>query len=199
MGTGAGYGVPLRLDREYVARELGFAGILESAVYAQLSRGKLEASLIHGLWQVMLDLGRLASDLVLFGMEGLGLVVLDDGVCTGSSMIPQKRNPDVLELIRGNCAVVSSLEERVRGICSGLVSGYHRDLQLTKRPLMEAFSLTRGSLRAMEKVVCTMHIDEERCRAAMTEELYAFDRVCGLVAGGMPFRDAYLAVKDGLD
>ncbi len=198
LGTGAGYGVPLPIDRDFVSKELEFRGIQENPVHTQLSRGKFEASILHGLSAVMYDLSRLASDMILFSMPMFGYLEFSDSVCTGSSMMPQKKNPDPLELIRGNYHVVCSLEASVKGISGGLVSGYHRDIQLTKRPLIKGFRVTGDCIKAAAAVISQTIVSKEKCENAMTEELFAFEKASTLaVSTGIPFREAYREIAVG--
>lgn len=191
LGTGAGYGVPLPLDRSFTAGEMGFAKVQENPVYAQLSRGKFELAIVQALVQVMMDLNRLATDAILFSLPDFGWLKLPDRFCTGSSLMPQKKNPDVLELVRAGLHVVTASQQRLQGICGNMISGYHRDLQWTKRPLFEAFAVTFDALTVMTAVFNGIEAVPERCRAAMTAELFATDRACELVRQGVPFRDAY--------
>lgn len=195
LGTAAGFGVPvLDLDREGTAAELGFAEILANPMYAQLSRGRVEALLLAACSQVMLGLSRLASDLLLFSTREFGLVSLPASLCTGSSLMPQKRNPDVLELVRARFHVVAGEEAKVRAMTAGLMSGYNRDVQLTKGPLFHGVAATLDSLRAMTMVLAGLRIDPARCAAAVTDEMRATERALQLVAEGIPFRDAYRRV-----
>lgn len=192
LGTAAGFGVPgLPVDRERTARELGFARVQENPMYAQLSRGRIEGFVLTACAQVTHGLHRLASDLLLFGTREFGFVRIPESLCTGSSLMPQKRNADVLELVRAAHHVVCGEEAKVRGLTAGLMSGYHRDLQLTKGPLFAGVAATRDALRAMGLVLEGLEIDEAACAAALTDELYATERALSLVAQGVPFRDAY--------
>lgn len=195
LGTAAGFGVPvLDIDREMTAKEMGFARVMENPVYAQLSRGKFEASVVHALSQIMLDLNRLATDLIVFSTKEFGFVSLPAELCTGSSIMPQKKNPDVLELIRAKYHVVTAEEFKIRGIAGNLISGYHRDLQLTKEPLFDAFDATKASIGMMALVVSGMKLDAARCEKAMTPELFATEEAYKLVKKGVPFREAYRKV-----
>ncbi|MBW2524786.1 MAG: argininosuccinate lyase [Deltaproteobacteria bacterium] len=192
LGTAAGFGVPvLDVDRQTTTAALGFDRTTESPLYAQLGRGKLEAALLHACSQILLSLNRLASDLILFSMTELGFVVLPDELCTGSSIMPQKKNPDVLELVRGSYHVVLAEQHKLQSLVGNLMSGYHRDGQLGKEPLFASLDRTQDCLDIMTVVVHGLSIDEERCREALTEELYATERAYELVAQGVPFRDAY--------
>ncbi len=192
LGTAAGFGVPvLPIDREGTAAELGFAEVLANPMYAQLSRGRVEALLLAACSQVMLGLSRLASDLLLFSTREFRLVQLPQAVCTGSSLMPQKRNPDVLELVRARFHVVAGEEAKVRAMTAGLMSGYNRDVQLTKGPLFAGVAATLDSLKAMTMVLGGLQVDAERSAAAVTDEMRATERALKLVAEGVPFRDAY--------
>jgi argininosuccinate lyase len=191
LGSAAGYGSPLRLDQKRVARELGFASAQENPLYVQNGRGKLEGFMLHALSQVMLDLNKMATDIILFTTAEFGYFTLPDELCTGSSIMPQKKNPDVLELVRAKYHVVSSLECRVMGISGNLISGYNRDLQLTKGAVMEAFDTVKACLSMMSQVVKGLGVDGARCRSAMTEELFAAGKAIELARKGVPFRDAY--------
>jgi argininosuccinate lyase len=192
LGTAAGFGVPVvRVDRERVAEELGFARVQENPMYAQLSRGRMEAFFLSACSQVAHGLNRLASDLLLFSTREFGFVVLPESLCTGSSLMPQKRNADVLEIVRGTHHVVHAEQTKVQSLTASLISGYNRDVQLTKGPLFAGVAATLDALRAMILVLNEMRIDEEACKAALTDELYATERALTLVARGVPFRDAY--------
>ncbi len=192
LGTAAGFGVPvLEIDRERVASELGFAEVLQNPTHAQLGRGRLEAFVLSACGQVMHGLNRLASDLMLFTTREFALAELPAALCTGSSIMPQKRNADVLELIRATYHVVRGEEAKLQGLTAGLISGYHRDLQLTKGPLFAGVDATLDALRAMGLVLDGVRMNEAACAAALTEELYATEHALELVASGVPFRDAY--------
>lgn len=192
LGTAAGFGVPvIALDRSRTASELGFARVQTNPLYAQLSRGRLETLVLAACSQLMHGLNRLACDLMLFSMREFGFVALPSVLLTGSSLMPQKRNADVLELVRGSFHVVHGEETKVRTLTAGLMSGYNRDVQLSKGPLMRGVAVTLDCLRAMTLVLDGLRIDEAACSAGLTDELFATERAMKLVARGIPFRDAY--------
>ena len=196
LGSAAGYGVPdvLGIDRELTARELGFASVLEPAEAAQPSRGKAEATLLFALAEIARDLGKWAWDVCLYVTAEFGFFKLPDAFTTGSSIMPQKKNPDVLELMRGKAAVVRSCLAEVQAISGGLPSGYHRDLQLLKRPLFRGFDTTLAMLEVTAHVMSGLQVDSFRCAAAMSPELYATEEAYRLVRQGVPFREAYRQV-----
>jgi argininosuccinate lyase len=198
LGTGAGYGSPIKLDREYTAKELGFASVQQNPIYAQLSRGKFEATVLHALSQIMFDFNRMATDLILFSMPEFGYYELPDEFTTGSSMMPNKKNPDVLEMLRAKYHIVVSLESQVKCISSSLPTGYNRDMQLTKGPLIKGFEITKQGLKAASLLFRSLKVNKERCRKAMTEDIYATEKAYKLVEKGVPFRDAYKQVSKEL-
>lgn len=195
LGTGAGYGVPLAIDRRYTAKMLGFTHIQTNPIYTHNSRGKFESSILHVLSQIMLDINKMATDLIMFSMPEFGYFVLPKEFCTGSSIMPQKMNPDVLELLRAKYHVVLSYEITVKSLVGNLISGYHRDLQLTKEPVMKGFDSTQESVKVMTLVFSKLSVDQDRCRQAMTTDVFATADVYALVKKGVPFRDAYRQIS----
>ena len=139
----------------------------------------------------MIDLNRMASDLILFTEPAFGYFSLPPAFCTGSSIMPQKKNPDVLELVRAHYHRVLAAEFQLKTQISNLISGYHRDLQLTKKPVMESLDITLKSLDIMTLVIDNLKVDEAECRAGLTPEIHATEKVYELVKQGVPFREAY--------
>ncbi len=195
LGSAAGYGTNLPLDRNMTTRLLGFRKTQLSELYAQNSRGKFESIILFALSQIMLDLGRLATDLILFSREEFGFFRWPDRFTTGSSIMPQKKNPDVLEIVRANFALVHAGYLQVVETIKGLSSGYHRDLQLTKEPLFRGFEKTIESTRIMGLILNHLQVDKERCQKACSKDIYAADRVHELARKGIPFRDAYRQIS----
>ena len=191
LGSAAGYGVPLPLDREQVAALLGFDAPIHNVLAAGNSRGKLEAATLDALDQAALTLSRLAQDLILFSLPELGYVALPVELCTGSSIMPHKRNPDGLELVRARAATVSGHAAAVKGIVRNLPSGYHRDLQETKRPYLEALEIVLGQARVMRLTIERLQVNEAAVARALTPELFTTDAAFALVRQGTAFRDAY--------
>lgn len=200
LGSAASYGVPLPIDRQLTSDLLGFAGPIRNVLAAGNSRGKTESVIISALAQVMVTVSRLAQDLILFSMPEFGYFSIPREFCTGSSIMPQKYNPDVCELIRSKAAQVVALSTAANGILVGMPGGYNRDLQDTKKLLMEAFDTTRSTLRIMTRLAGGLVAHPDKLRAAFDEPgVFATDRALELVAGGMPFRDAYHQVRDHLE
>lgn len=194
LGSAASYGVSLPIDRQYCSDLLGFKSVQNNVLYANNSRGKFEAVVLHALTQVMNDLSKLATDLIIFSAPEFGYLLLPEKFCPGSSLMPQKRNPCPLELIRAKSAVVQGLLFQTLEIVRALPSGYNRDFQETKRPLMQGFDITTLSLKVLSQIVLELEVDEPKCLDAFTPELFATDLVLSLSQEGIPFRDAYRSV-----
>jgi argininosuccinate lyase len=198
LGSAAGYGVPLLpIDREATRTRLGFAEVQEPVTAVQLSRGKAEAHLLFEIVLLMQDLGRLAADLSLYAMRELGFVSLPEAMTTGSSIMPQKRNPDVFELVRGRGATAAACLQEALAIPAKLPSGYHRDLQLLKAPLFRGIDLARETLEVMAAALPGVRFHPERI--ALAPELFAAEEAYRLVLDeGLPFREAYRRVAERL-
>jgi argininosuccinate lyase len=196
LGSAAGYGVPLLpLDREATRRKLDFAVVHEPVTAVQLSRGKAESQILFEITLLMQDLGRLASDLVLFSMRELGFVSLPWEMTTGSSIMPQKRNPDVFELVRGRTATAQACLFEALAVTAKLPSGYHRDLQLLKAPLFRGIDLARDTLAILTVALPGVRFHPERIR--LEPEMYAAEEAYRMVLEeGIPFREAYRRVGE---
>ena len=190
LGTGAGFGVSLALDRDGVASDLGFAGVVVSPQAAQNSRGKIELFALSALHLLTLDVRRLAWDLSLFSTAEFNFVRLPDAYTTGSSLMPNKRNPDVVELLRTLPAVVEGAVAETQAVLS-LPSSYHRDLQATKAPVVRAFSRGLQGVSLVEQLVARLEFNADTMKAAISPDMFATDRALELVVEGVPFRDAY--------
>jgi len=197
LGSGAGYGIPIKTDNKYSAKLLGFSKVMENPSYAQMSRGKFEADLVDKLSLILLDLNKLASDLILYNMKEFGYVSLPKEFCTGSSIMPQKKNPDVLELMRAKYHIVLGESFKIKSLVSNLISGYNRDLQLTKEPVISSIEITKSCLQIMNLLISKLKINKDACKKAMTPELFATEEAYKLVKKGMPFRQAYKKIGKG--
>ena len=191
LGSGSGFGVNMPLDREHTTQALQFNRVQVAATYAQLSRGKFELQALAALSQSLLDLRRLAWDLSLFTSAEYSFVTLPAEYTTGSSLMPNKRNPDLIELLRASYAVVAGARTEIESLLS-LPSGYHRDLQFSKGPLLRAFNHGLAALALVPDLLGRMEWQEEKMRAAIDPGMFATDCAMELAASGVPFRDAYL-------
>ena len=198
LGSAASYGVAVPIDREYTTKLLGFEKCINNVLYANNSRGKFEQTVIFACSQVMLDLAKLATDAIFFAMPEFGYLKLPDEYCPGSSIMPQKKNPGPLELTRARASSVMADLFEVMSITKGLISGYNRDLQDTKEPLMRSLGVTRDALVVMRMIFEKMQVDADACIKAFRPEIFAADVALRMaVEENVPFRDAYKKV--GLD
>lgn len=198
LGSAASYGVPLPTDRAFLAHALGFREPVHNVMYAGNTRGKTESVTVSALTQIMLTLSRFAEDLILFTMPEFGYFDVPKAFCTGSSIMPQKYNLDVCELIRAKSAKILGLSASVAAMLKAMPGGYNRDMQDTKEILMQSFDTTRASLRILTRLVAGLKPIPEKLRAAFEPGVFATDRALELVAGGMPFRDAYHQIRNNL-
>ncbi|WP_319758284.1 argininosuccinate lyase [uncultured Sphaerochaeta sp.] len=191
LGSAASYGVPLPLDRQFTAEQMGFTRVQNNVLYANNSRGKFEAILLDGCDYIALTLSKLAQDLILFTLPEFGYFSLPKELCTGSSIMPQKKNPDGLELARSRSSVVSSCAARVKSIIRSLPSGYNRDFQDTKEPLLAGTKATWQLVQIFGRMMDGLQVNEDALIAGCTPELYATDVVLQGVLEGKNFRDTY--------
>jgi argininosuccinate lyase len=198
LGSAAGYGVPLPLQRQLVARALGFAGLDLNVATVQGGRGKLEAAVLFWCTQLGHDVARLSQDVILFSGEEFGYLILPRELATGSSIMPHKQNPDLFELTRGRAAAVEGDLLSVLQIKAKLSGGYHRDFQLLKEPLMRGLERTGAMLQAVAYAVPQLRVDAKRCQAALASGALATDEVMRRVEQGRPFRSAYREVSAAL-
>ena len=198
LGTGAGYGIPLELRRDFVATALGFERPEEPVTLTQHTRGRAELAYLTALEAVALDVGKLSSDLWLYSTHEFGFVRLPVEFTTGSSLMPQKRNPDVLELARAHCRQVVADRAALLDVLRDLPSGYHRDFQLLKPPLFRAHDRLAALLPLFARLVPALVVEREvLAKACSDESLRATERALAAAKAGIPFRDAYRAESRG--
>jgi argininosuccinate lyase len=199
LGSAAGYGVPLPLDRERVARALGFGGLDRNVATIQGGRGKLEAAVLFWCTQLGHELARLSQDIIVFAAEEFGYLILPPELATGSSIMPHKRNPDVFELTRGRAAALEGDLLTVLQIKAKLSGGYHRDFQLLKEPLMRGVDRIDAMLQVISDAVPRLALDRRRCADALADGTLATDEVMRRVEEGRPFRRAYREVAAAIE
>ena len=197
LGTAAGYGVNLPLDRAHTTQALGFSRMQVSPVYAQLSRGKFEMAVLESIASALLDLRRMAWDLSLFTTAEFNFVKLPSEYTTGSSIMPNKRNPDVIELLRASYASVAAARCEVEQLLS-LPSGYQRDVQLSKGSLVHGVTHGLRALQLVPDLLARMQWNEPAMRAAIEPAMYATDVAIEQAAAGVPFREAYRAAAQAM-
>jgi len=200
LGSAASYGVAVPIDRELTAELLGFERPIINVLYANNARGKVEAEILSACAVLMSDLSRAAGDVIFFSIPETGYFLLPDRFCPGSSIMPQKKNPGPLELIRARAGTITGHLVSVLGIIKGLPSGYNRDVQDTKGPMMRGLATTTDSVTVLGMIVGEMKVDVKRCTEAFSPEVFAADEALRLVTSeGMPFRDAYQQVGLNLE
>ncbi len=198
LGSGAAYGVNLPLNRPLVAKLLGFAKVQNNSLYNQNSRGKIESIVLFSFLQIVLDISKLASDLLLFTTSEFNFFKISPKLFSGSSIMPQKKNLDIAELLRSKIHTINGYFSQVIQTVINLPSGYNRDLQDTKKPYMEAIELMLKILDVTTILVKNIIPNEKNLRNAMTSELYATNAAYRLVQKGVPFREAYRKIGQNL-
>ncbi|HLD60894.1 MAG TPA: argininosuccinate lyase, partial [Patescibacteria group bacterium] len=199
LGAAAGFGVNFPIDRMLTTKLMKFKRVQTNSLYCVNSRGPTESYILSVLTKIMMTLGRLANEMIWFTTPEFDYFHLPYEFTTGSSMMPQKRNPDVFEIVRSNVNVIVGLQTQTKDICKNLISGYNRDTQLTKEPLIKALGITRRSLEVLALVMSKITPKVNVLKKSLSPELFAVHEANRLVMGGMPFRDAYREVKENLD
>ena len=194
LGTAAGFGVPLNLPREFTAKKLKFERVQINPVYAQNSRGKFDLVVLQTIYQVMLDIRRFSWDLSLFMTDEFNFVKLDKSYTTGSSIMPNKANPDVVELMRASLSVIEGSISQIQSLMS-LPSGYQRDLQMSKEPMVKSLLFTTQVLKLIPGLIDAMNFNPEVMKSAISPEMMATDYALEQVKKGKNFRDAYGTAK----
>lgn len=192
MGSAAGYGAPyFDVQIQMYAQLLGFGSVYSSVSYNQLSRGLEEQTSVAVIDELMQVVNRLAADLVFMTSDVNGWVRMDDDQVSGSSIMPQKRNPDAWELIRSETHRFSGALAELKAITTNLSSGYHRDLQRIKHVFMSALASAEDLLEIVNHAIKGVEFNPEKCKLAMKPEVFATHVANKLTLEGMPFRDAY--------
>lgn len=195
LGSAAGYGVPLSLDKEYCAKLLGFAKVQENPLYCQNSKGKIEAQILAGLVQILQTVNKFASDVLLFTTHEFSFFNVSPQITTGSSIMPQKKNLDIAELLRSKVHLVLGNYTQIVSMSANLISGYNRDLQDIKKPLLESLEIALNSIKVANILVNSIIPDKMRTESAVTDEMYATEKALKMVEKGTPFRKAYQIMK----
>ncbi len=194
LGTAAGYGTSLPLDREVTAELLGFRRLIVTSPYAQMSRGRTERQVTGAIASAANTIGRFASDVILFMSPGYMFVSLSDDLTTGSSIMPQKKNPDLFELIRARCNRLQALPGEVTLMSSGLPPGYNRDFQELKAVLFDSFDGIFDLVRALNGALEGLVIRKDILSDARYNDIFSAEEANRMVREGVPFRKAYREV-----
>ncbi|MFN8012619.1 MAG: argininosuccinate lyase [Holophagaceae bacterium] len=194
LGAAAGFGVPLPIDRELTASLLGFSAVQRNPVDVQNSRGRHELALLQWIGNLAMVLEKFLWDVALYSTPEFGYLDVPEGFTTGSSIMPQKRNPDVVELARATCRALRGAAHTVEQLAGGMPSNYHRDFQLLKKPLLGALDDAAAWLAILQALVPALQVNAGRAAEACGDELYAAHAAFLLVKEGWTFRDAYREV-----
>lgn len=196
LGSAAGYGTTLALDRDYTAKLLSFGKVQTNPLYCQNSRGKIEAVIISSLVNILQTINKFAADVSLFTTSEFNFFIVSSEVTTGSSIMPQKKNVDLAELLRSKVHLVLGNYVQMVSLSSNLISGYNRDLQDSKKPLMESLEITLDSLKVAGILLNSLTPNQPVLEQALTPEIFAADKAFELVKKGMPFRKAYQKIGE---
>lgn len=190
LGAGALAGNPFHIDREFLAKELGFHGILQNSLHAVSDRDFI-AEFLFWASMTMVHISRFAEDLIIYSSAEFGFVTLSDAYSTGSSIMPQKKNPDSLELLRGKSGRVFGNMSGFMMTLKGLPATYNKDLQEDKEPMFDSADTLRACLQIATGVISTLTIHPEKMRSALTPDMLATDLADHLVRKGVPFRETH--------
>lgn len=197
LGTAAGFGTTLPIDREFEAEQLGLNSPIICSTTAQLSRGWVELQIVQYIQGITSILNRLTTDIITFTGEAYSFFEMDPEICTGSSIMPQKKNPDLAELLRGRNAEIAGDAATLQMVVNNLGSGYHRDLQLTKEPVIRSLKNCEEMLEAAILLVQNLTPIPENLQTACSSEIFAAESANKLVKEkGISFREAYKAMKE---
>jgi len=197
LGSGAGFGSIVPIDRKLTTRLLNFDSIQKNSLYCKNSKGKIELQYVNVLTQIMMSLQKISTDMILYTSKEFNFFTASESVSTGSSIMPQKRNLDVAEIVRGNSALLSGIETQIKTIYHGLTSGYHRDTQLIKRCIYDAFELTHKSIKAVNILLSNITVNEDQILLKIDKTSLAADMATSnALYAKIAFRDAYKEVLD---
>ena len=191
LGSAAGFGSSFAIDREKTTEALGFSTLKYNVVAAQMGRGKVERSVATALAALAATLGKMAMDICLYMGQDYGFIRFPDALTTGSSIMPHKKNPDVFELIRGKCNLLQTLPQTMSQLTTNLPSGYHRDLQLSKEPILNAVEDLKSCLDVFQYALAQIEVSSDLLAPEKYDTLFTVETLNEWVKEGMPFRTAY--------
>lgn len=199
LGSAAGFGSSFPLNRTMTTELLGFDDLNYNVIHAQLGRGKTERFLSYAMASIASTLGKLATDICLYINQNFGFIAFPDELTTGSSIMPHKKNPDVFELVRARCNQLQALPNEISLLTTNLISGYHRDFQLTKETLFPAIENLKSCLEISNFALQHIIIKDDILENEQYKYLYSVEEVNRLVLQGTPFRDAYKIVGQAIE
>ena len=194
LGSAAGYGSSVPLDREMTTKLLSFKTLSYNSIAAQLGRGKTEKALASAIGQIAGTINKLAEDCCIYMCPNFGFIKFPDELTTGSSIMPHKKNPDVWEIMRGNCNIIQAAQNEISMMTTNLPHGYHRDYQLLKEVIFPALEKMHASLKMSKYMLENISVNEDILKDSKYEVMFTVEEVNQLAAAGTPFRDAYKTV-----
>ena len=199
LGSAAGYGSAFPIDREFTTQALGFEQLKVNAVAAQMSRGKLEKSTAMAFASIGSTLAKLSMDICLYMGQDFNFISFPDELTTGSSIMPHKKNPDLFELVRGKCNALQALPNQLALLTTNLPSGYHRELQLAKGPIIEAVQEIKACLDILLFSLPNLQVNKDITEQKKYDYLFSVDTLNAEVRAGKPFRDAYRDLGNAIE
>lgn len=199
LGSAAGYGSAFPIDRDFTTKALDFSQLKINSVAAQMSRGKLEKSTAMALSAIGSTLAKFSMDVCLYMGQDFNFISFPDNLTTGSSIMPHKKNPDLFELVRGKCNSVQALPNQLALLTTNLPSGYHRELQLAKGPIIDAIQEIKGCLEILLFSLPTIQVAKDSTTQKKYDYLFSVDTLNQEVLAGKPFRDAYRDLGNAIE
>ena len=199
LGSAAGYGSAFPIDREFTTQALDFDQLKVNAVAAQMSRGKLEKSTAMAFASIGSTLAKLSMDVCLYMGQDFNFISFPDELTTGSSIMPHKKNPDLFELVRGKCNSLQALPNQLALLTTNLPSGYHRELQLAKGPIIEAVQEIKACLDILLFSLPNLQVNKAITDQKKYDYLFSVDTLNAEVLAGKPFRDAYRDLGNAIE
>ncbi len=199
LGSAAGYGSSFPIDRDDTTAALGFNTLKFNVVAAQMSRGKLEKNLAQAIGSLAGTLSRFSMDVCLYMSQNFDFISFPDDITTGSSIMPHKKNPDVFELIRGKCNKLQALPNELSMMSTNLPSGYHREMQLFKGPIMQAIDNIKSCLSILTSSIKEVQVKSDILTDDKYVHIFSVDALHELIQKGIPFRDAYVQIGNAIN
>ena len=199
LGSAAGYGSSFPIDRDDTTAALGFNTLKFNVVAAQMSRGKLEKNLAQAIGSLAGTLSRFSMDVCLYMSQNFDFISFPDDITTGSSIMPHKKNPDVFELIRGKCNKLQALPNELSMMSTNLPSGYHREMQLFKGPIMQAIDNIKSCLSILTSSIKEVQVKSDILTDDKYANIFSVDALHEIILKGIPFRDAYVQIGDAIN
>ena len=199
LGSAAGYGSAFPIDRDFTTKALDFSQLKINSVAAQMSRGKLEKSTAMALSAIGSTLAKFSMDVCLYMGQDFNFISFPDNLTTGSSIMPHKKNPDLFELVRGKCNSVQALPNQLALLTTNLPSGYHRELQLAKGPIIDAIQEIKGCLEILLFSLPKIQVAKDSTTQKKYDYLFSVDTLNQEVLAGKPFRDAYRDLGNAIE